>query len=166
MKVVNHQEAAAQQVLPQARCFAIVEVPVADLHRVNPRIIKNIIVARGENVSLARSLDPGQAADTTNKVVLSIRPVSLPRLLPAPATSGIAIGGLRETNKLKLARRFTNHARRRILAALVSLTPGNRCQQRACDGQQGEAFRQFCCHVALSAYRVARTYITDRRGIA
>ena len=45
-EVIDHQEAAAQEILAQPRRLAVVKIPAADLDGVDPRIVEQLLVHR------------------------------------------------------------------------------------------------------------------------
>ena len=89
MEVVGHQEAAAQQVLAQARGFDVVQVPAADLDRVEPRIVEDRVVRDLEHASLLADLDAREPADAQREVILGVGLVGVqpPRPQRAAAAS-------------------------------------------------------------------------------
>ncbi len=103
VKIIDHQEPAAQQVIANSRRFLVVEVPVADLDRIDPREIVDIAVQRNQDAALVGRVHRGQPVDSLEEMMLGLGPVSAPRLA-AIARLGIAVARIGQPDKLEFAR--------------------------------------------------------------
>ena len=61
VEIVDHQEAAAQQVVAQPRGFLVAEHPAADFDRVDPRVVEQLLVHDRQRLAFVRGIDPRQA---------------------------------------------------------------------------------------------------------
>ena len=124
-EVVDHQEAAAVEILAQDLRFALVEQPLADLDGVQPRIVEHAVVdeldqpaAVAVDVDL-RDVDAREAADALHDMELGVGVVRRPRaaaaaVVAAPAIRRVAVD---ETREMKLGLRRRREPRIARLAA-------------------------------------------------
>ncbi len=105
MKIIDHQEAATQQIISQPRRFLLVQVPVTDFDCIDPREVVDVFVEWCQDTTLFGGRNACQAVDAFQKMVFRFRPVGLPHLA-TPAIAAIAVCRIREAHELKFPRRF------------------------------------------------------------
>ena len=84
-EVVDHQEPAAIEILAQQCRFVVVEVPLADLDRIQPRIVEHAFVDEPDQAAAvavdvdARAVDDREPADALHDVEFGVGIVAWPR---------------------------------------------------------------------------------------
>jgi hypothetical protein len=72
VKVVDHEETAAQQVLAHSRCLGIAERPVSDLDCIQPGIVEQVVGIRADHVAVRVNVDARQPVDRLREMVLGV----------------------------------------------------------------------------------------------
>ena len=103
MKVIDHEKAATQQIVAQPRGLLLVEVPVADLDGIDPRVVVNIGVERDHDHPLVGRVDGCQPIDAPKEVVLGVRPVGSPGL--AAVRARVAVAAVCQAHEFEFAGR-------------------------------------------------------------
>ena len=106
VEVVDDEKAPTQQIVSQAIDFYIREVPIADLSRVQPRVIEDAIVGQRQMNSVSR-VDAGEPPDSLRKVDLGFRPILTPpsrsaKALAAPASASARAIDILEADEMIL----------------------------------------------------------------
>jgi hypothetical protein len=79
VEIVAHEEAAAQQEFAEFGDLGIGQLPVAHFHRIEPRVVENIVVVvQVDGLFHGAGLDTGQAADSGGQVAVRARVVDGP----------------------------------------------------------------------------------------
>ena len=111
VEIVDHEEAAAQQVLAQLRRLRVGQVPLTDFDGVEPRPIEDVVAVLEIDGLLDRAgVDDAQAADQRRDVAIAARVIDGPARaaelpLTAPAERRIhetrehPLGGLAEIGR-------------------------------------------------------------------
>lgn len=127
VKVVDHQETAAQQMLAHPARLRIAERPGADLDGVEPRVIEQVVGVRAHNVAVRVHVDARQPLDRLREVVLGAGIVGGPA---AASTEAAAIREPHERPLLRLAGQWlVGSGREAAKATLRECDRGQRAEQ-------------------------------------
>jgi len=101
VKVIDHQEAAAQQMLPHSTRLVFAERPVTDLDGIQPRVVEQLVAVRAHDVTVRMDVDARQPLDRLREVDLRGGIIGIPAAVAA--TSAAVIREARERPFLRLA---------------------------------------------------------------
>src|SRR6185503_17543533 len=121
-EVVDHEEAAAVEILAQDLRFALVEQPLSDLDGIEPRVVEHALVDELDQAAAIAvdvdfpDVDAGEAANALHDVKLGVGVVRRPRaaaaaIVAAPAVRRITVDEAREVNLGLRGRREARVAR-------------------------------------------------------
>src|SRR5690606_11964832 len=114
-EVVDHQEAPAVEVLAQLPGFGLVELPMADLHGIEPGVVEDPVIVEADQPAAGAvvvddlAVDPRETVDALHQVILGIgivsSPCPAPPAAPAPtAARTVRRVGVDETGEMELGR--------------------------------------------------------------
>src|SRR6478736_1025378 len=140
VEVVHHQEAPAQQVVPQPRCFLVIQVPAAHFHGIQERVIEQVVIQRlhpQHHVALATGfridgVDAGETPDALRQVEFGFRGVGGPgsaaeAAAPEPQGGTVVVGQPGEAE----------FRHRRLQYQIAGRTASLRARQQRAQGRGG-----------------------------
>ena len=112
-----------QQVFAQPCRLLVREIPAADFHAVEERVVEEVVVERLHGMKIVADIEPGQAVDALQEMLLGVRRVRLPAAAAAeaaePSEAEVRIVRVGQANEAELGlgrheprRRASRHIRR------------------------------------------------------
>ena len=129
VEIVDHQEAAAIEVLAQPRGLGLVEGPASDLDGVEPRVVEDRVVGHAQHARLLADVDACETAYAEMEVILRLGIIDGPAAVAVPepvGASGAAVA-IEHPHEVELRRRLRRRA--------TEVVPGG--EQRQQGGSHG-----------------------------
>ncbi len=138
MKIVDHQEAAFQQIFAQPLRFRVGERPVRHLHGIDPGIVEDLVALQVDDLFGRTHLDPREALQRQQELPIRLgivtRPVAVTEPAVAVPTAAAKVAGRVSQSRPVELRLLAGTVVRN--ARIVFLSPGN---AQAIESQQSTA---------------------------